>query len=31
MIFKTYNSIENAYQARVIEQIRMQGFGMRFS
>jgi len=27
MIFKTYNSIENAYQARVIEQIRMQGFG----
>lgn len=27
MIFKTYNSIENAYQARVIEQIRLQGFG----
>ncbi|MDQ1858252.1 RNA ligase, Rnl2 family [Chryseobacterium sp. WLY505] len=27
MIFKTYNAIENAYQARVIEQIRMQGFG----
>ncbi|MCJ7934810.1 MAG: RNA ligase, Rnl2 family [Chryseobacterium sp.] len=27
MIFKTYNSIENAYQARVIEQIRIQGFG----
>lgn len=27
MIFKTYNSIENAYQARVIDQIRMQGFG----
>ncbi|WP_170234735.1 RNA ligase family protein [Chryseobacterium hagamense] len=27
MIFKTYNSIENAYQARVIEQITMQGFG----
>ncbi|MDR3023749.1 RNA ligase, Rnl2 family [Chryseobacterium sp.] len=27
MIFKTYNSIENAYQTRVIEQIRMQGFG----
>ncbi|RXM37649.1 RNA ligase, Rnl2 family [Chryseobacterium sp. CH21] len=27
MIFKTYNTIENAYQARVIEQIRMQGFG----
>ncbi|NML70633.1 hypothetical protein HHL23_12570 [Chryseobacterium sp. RP-3-3] len=26
MIFKTYNSIENAYQARVIEQIRLQGF-----
>lgn len=27
MIFKTYNSIENAYQARVIEQIRIQGLG----
>lgn len=27
MIFKTYNSIENAYQARIIEQIRLQGFG----
>lgn len=27
MIFKTYNTIENAYQARVIEQIRIQGFG----
>ena len=27
MIFKTYNSIENAYQARVIEQISIQGFG----
>jgi Rnl2 family RNA ligase len=27
MIFKTYNSIENAYQTRVIDQIRMQGFG----
>lgn len=27
MNFKTYNSIENAYQARVIEQIRIQGFG----
>ncbi|MDV7698980.1 RNA ligase, Rnl2 family [Chryseobacterium soli] len=27
MIFKTYNSIENAYQARVIDQIRIQGFG----
>lgn len=27
MIFKTYNSMENAYQARVIEQIRIQGFG----
>jgi Rnl2 family RNA ligase len=27
MIFKTYNSIENAYQTRVIEQIRVQGFG----
>ncbi len=27
MIFKTYNSIENAYQARVIEQITIQGFG----
>lgn len=27
MIFKTYNSIENAYQTRVIEQIRLQGFG----
>ncbi|MGO4710219.1 RNA ligase, Rnl2 family [Chryseobacterium sp. 2TAF14] len=26
MIFKTYNSIENAYQTRVIDQIRMQGF-----
>lgn len=26
MIFKTYNAIENAYQARVIEQIRIQGF-----
>ncbi|REC75854.1 RNA ligase, Rnl2 family [Chryseobacterium elymi] len=26
MIFKKYNSIENAYQARVIEQIRWQGF-----
>lgn len=27
MIFKTYNTIENAYQTRTIEQIRMQGFG----
>ncbi|AZB19766.1 RNA ligase, Rnl2 family [Chryseobacterium indologenes] len=27
MIFKTYNSIENAYQTRVIEQIILQGFG----
>ncbi|MBB4807927.1 Rnl2 family RNA ligase [Chryseobacterium defluvii] len=27
MIFKTYNSIENAYQTRVIDQIIMQGFG----
>lgn len=27
MTFKTYNSIENVYQARVIEQIRIQGFG----
>ncbi|MCY0967536.1 RNA ligase, Rnl2 family [Chryseobacterium wangxinyae] len=27
MIFKTYNSIENAYHTRVIEQIRLQGFG----
>ncbi|REC48523.1 RNA ligase, Rnl2 family [Chryseobacterium pennipullorum] len=27
MIFKTYNTIENAYQDRVIEQIRRQGFG----
>ncbi|MET3538840.1 RNA ligase, Rnl2 family [Chryseobacterium limigenitum] len=27
MIFKTYNSIENAYQARVIDQIRLRGFG----
>lgn len=27
MIFKTYNSIENAYQTRVIDQIRLQGFG----
>ncbi|WP_294288063.1 RNA ligase, Rnl2 family [uncultured Chryseobacterium sp.] len=27
MIFKTYNSIENAYQACVIDQIRIQGFG----
>lgn len=27
MIFKTYNTIENAYQTRVIEQIRLQGFG----
>ncbi|HCM33971.1 RNA ligase, Rnl2 family [Chryseobacterium sp.] len=27
MIFKTYNSIENAYQARMIDQIRLQGFG----
>lgn len=27
MIFKTYNTMENAYQARVIDQIRMQGFG----
>lgn len=27
MNFKTYNSIENAYQTRVIDQIRMQGFG----
>lgn len=26
MIFKTYNTIENAYQARMIEQIRLQGF-----
>ncbi|MDQ0780268.1 hypothetical protein [Chryseobacterium sp. W4I1] len=27
MIFKTYNSIENAYQTCVIDQIRLQGFG----
>lgn len=27
MIFKTYNSIENAYQTRVVDQIRLQGFG----
>ncbi|SHK94146.1 RNA ligase, Rnl2 family [Chryseobacterium polytrichastri] len=27
MIFKTYNAIENAYQARVIDQIKLQGFG----
>lgn len=27
MIFKTYNSIENAYQTRMIDQIRLQGFG----
>ncbi|MEG1590349.1 RNA ligase, Rnl2 family [Chryseobacterium sp.] len=27
MIFKTYNSIENAYQSRIIDQIRLQGFG----
>ncbi|HEX7870989.1 MAG TPA: RNA ligase, Rnl2 family [Chryseobacterium sp.] len=27
MIFKTYNSIENAYQTRVIDQIRLQSFG----
>jgi Rnl2 family RNA ligase len=27
MIFKTYNTIENVYQTRVIDQIRMQGFG----
>lgn len=27
MIFKTYNSIENAYQTRVIDQIKLQGFG----
>jgi len=27
MIFKTYNSIENAYQMRVIDQIKLQGFG----
>jgi Rnl2 family RNA ligase len=27
MIFKTYNSIENAYQTRVIDQISLQGFG----
>lgn len=26
MIFKTYNSIENAYQTRIIDQIRIQGF-----
>lgn len=26
MIFKTYNSIENAYQTRVIDQIRLQSF-----
>ncbi|MCI3939022.1 RNA ligase, Rnl2 family [Chryseobacterium aahli] len=26
MIFKTYNSIENAFQVRVIDQIRLQGF-----
>jgi len=26
MIFKTYNSIENAYQTRIIDQIRLQGF-----
>lgn len=27
MIFKTYNSIENAYQTRVIDQVKLQGFG----
>jgi len=27
MIFKTYNSIENAYQTRVIDQIKLQDFG----
>lgn len=27
MIFKTYKSIENAYQTRVIDQIKLQGFG----
>ncbi|WP_185288938.1 RNA ligase, Rnl2 family [Chryseobacterium lactis] len=27
MIFKTYNSIENAYQTCVIDQIRIQGLG----
>jgi len=27
MIFKTYNSIENAYRTRVIDQIKLQGFG----
>ncbi|MFP3593164.1 RNA ligase, Rnl2 family [Chryseobacterium sp. SIMBA_038] len=27
MIFKTYNSIENTYQTRVIDQIKLQGFG----
>lgn len=27
MIFKKYNSIENAYQTRVIDQIKLQGFG----
>lgn len=27
MIFKTYNSMENAYQTRMIDQIRLQGFG----
>jgi len=27
MIFKTYNSIENAYQTRAIDQIKLQGFG----
>jgi len=27
MIFKTYNSIENSYQTRMIDQIRLQGFG----
>lgn len=26
MIFKTYNSIENAYHTRIIDQIRIQGF-----
>ncbi|MBB6372313.1 RNA ligase, Rnl2 family [Chryseobacterium shigense] len=30
MIFKTYNSIENAYQTRVVDQIRLQGFGDEF-
>lgn len=27
MIFKKYNSIENAYQTKMIDQIKMQGFG----